>query len=326
MAWPQKPILKKTYSIQMKISLPSLFIITILLAFCGTSMAKGPDVAAWIESANPHDALTPKNSQSRAKIIIFRQGKPLALKRPAMMTELLSGDRILINDSKASLTLLTSTGRLSVTAEMSKREGYEVIASPNSIWSNLVALVTDQITLGQTQVISASSRGVPWLNAEGAPTIPADQTQFSKLAAGERELHFRWQGGTPPYRLSLIRDEQVLSEINVTKGSEASLPRLAWPPGDYTLVITDKRGLASDGHARGSVTANLILFDPADIPPMPSALANSPLPEDARQLLYADWLARQGEGEWSMEAIQQAFPYAKSYSPVGNWLRQWGGE
>ena len=58
---------------------------------------------------------------------------------------------------------------------------------------------------------------------------------------------------------------------------------------------------------------------------MPQALADALLPEEARQLLYADWLARQGESEWRMEAIQMVAPYAKNYEPERDWLRQWGG-
>lgn len=283
------------------------------------------DVAAWIESANPQDALTPKNANSKPKILIFRQGKRLTFDRPVMMSELRSGDRILINDRSAYLTLLTSTGRLRVTAEMSKEVGYQVNASPNSIWTNFIDLVTDQFKLGQSRVVTTSSRGVPWLEAEGSPTIPADQAGFSNLAAGERALHFRWQGGKPPYRLSLMRDNQTLSEINVATGSAASLPKLPLLAGNYTLVIRDSKGLIKGDTRRGSVVADLILLAPADIPPMPQALAAALLPEEARQLLYADWLARQGEGEWSMEAIQMVAPYAKDYEPAQDWLRQWGG-
>lgn len=314
----------------LKISLPSLFIIALLLSFSGASaMAKTLEVAAWIESANPSDALTPRNARTKAKIVIIRQGQPLELNTLAVMTELKSGDRILINDINAYLNILTSTGRFQVTAVMAKKGGYEINASTNSLWDNLVALVADKIKPGQNQVISASSRGVPWLQAESAPTIPADQAQNSKLTAGERALHFRWQGGKPPYHLSLERKDQVLGEVNVIKSSEASLLKLALPPGSYKLVLKDKKGLDQDAHAingYGTVTANLILVDAAEVPPMPSALAAALLPKEVRQLLYADWLARQGEGEWRMEAIQQIFPYAKTYEPAASWLRQWGGQ
>lgn len=311
---------------QIKTVFQTLSVIAVLFAGGSTfAVAKEQDVAAWIEFAYPQGALAPKNAHSRAQIVIFRQGQPLSLDKSAVMTELRSGDRVLVHDSKAYLTLLTSTGRLRVTADMSKDVGYELNARPNSIWDNLVDLVTDKFKLGQSRVVSASSRGVPWLEAEGAPTIPADQTQFSKLAAGERALHLRWQGGKPPYRLSLMRDNQILSKLNVPKGSEASLPKLPLLAGNYTLVIRDSKWLNKGDARRSSVVANLILLAPGDIPPMPQALAAALLPEEARQLLYADWLARQGEGEWSMEAIQIVAPYAKDYEPAQDWLRQWGG-
>lgn len=311
---------------QIKTVFQTLSVIAALFAISPTlAMAKGQDVAAWIESAYPQGALIPKNAHSGAQIVIYRQGQPLSLDKTAVMTELRSGDRILIHDSRAYLTLLTSTGRLRVTAEMSKGTGYELNAVPNSIWDNLVNLLTDKAKLGQSRVVSASSRGVPWLEAEGAPTIPADQAQFSKLAAGERALHFRWQGGKPPYRLRLMRDNQVLSELNVPKGSEAILPKLPLLVDNYTLVIRDGKGLNKGDARRSSVVANLILVAPGDIPSMPQALSDALLPEEARQLLYADWLAGQGEGEWSMEAIQMVAPYAKDYEPAQDWLRQWGG-
>ena len=308
---------------QLQISLSPLFIIAVLLPFAsGPVLAQAPEVAAWIESTNPKDALlTSKDAQFKAKIVVLRQGKSLPASMLPVMTELKSGDRILINDDHAYLNLLTSTGRLRVTADMARKDGYEIKASPNSVWRNLVALVTDKIKPGQTQVLSASSRG-----GDAPPTIPAGHEEAPKLAAGERALHILWKDGEPPYRLSLVRADKVLSEINVSNGFAATLPKQSLPPGNYELVLKDKKGLEKASLRDGAWLEHLILVVPTDVPPMPSALANSMLPEEARQLLYADWLVRQGTGEWCLEAIQKVFPYAGDYEPAADWLRQWGGQ
>jgi hypothetical protein len=307
---------------QLKNSLPSLLIFAILCSISSSPvMADTPEVAAWIESISPKDSL------SKSKIVILRQGKPFSFDTSRMMTELKSGDRILINDSHVYLSLLTSTGRLRVTADIAKKDGYEINASPNSVWRNLVALVTDKIKPGQTQAISGSTRGGCLQPEEiNFPSIPADQTEAPKMAAGERALHFIWQCGKAPYRLSIVQNDKALNEIKVTEGFEATLPKQTLKPGTYKLVLSDKKGQAQPPYGNAYVTENLILVDPADVPPMPAELAQSSLPEETKQLLYADWLARQGKGEWSMEAIQQVFPYAKDYEPAANWLRQWGGK
>jgi hypothetical protein len=311
---------------QLTNCLSFLFILFTFFPFNNCYAGKeAQEVAAWIESVNPSDALIPGAPQSRAKIVILRQGKPLAINKSVIMTELRSGDRILINDDHAYLNLIISTGPLRVTTAdiANKDRGYEIKAHPNSVWSNLVALVKDKIKPGEIQTVTASARG----KGDGYPSLPADMTEAPKMAAGERALHFRWQDGEPPYRLSLVRDDQVISEVNVAKAHEATLPKQSLPPGTYKLVLKDKKGLVPDVHplyGNAIVTENLMLVAPADVPPMPSALADSPLPEETRQLFYADWLARQGTGEWTLEAIQHVFPYAKEYQPAAEWLRQWG--
>jgi hypothetical protein len=313
---------------QLKLILPLLFLVLTPFLFKNShAKADAPDVAAWIESATPGDALTPSDAQSKPKIVVLRQGKPLAINKSVIMTELRSGDRILINDDHAYLNLIISTGPLRVTTAdiANKDRGYEIKTHPNSVWSNLVALVKDKIKPGEIQAVTAATKG----KGDGYPSLPADRTEAPKMAAGERALHFRWLDGEPPYRLSLVRDDQVISEVNVAKDHEATLPKQSLPPGTYKLVLKDKKGLVPDVHplyGNAIVTENLMLVAPADVPPMPSALTDSPLPEETRQLLYADWLARQGNGEWTLEAIQHVFLYAKEYKPAAEWLRQWGGE
>lgn len=319
-----------------KYSRPSLLVLVILF-FSGSApvIAAPPETAAWIESVKPKDALTPANAQTKAKIVVLRQGQPVTFDTPVLMAELKSGDRIFINDSQAYLNLINSNGALRITAADAKKEGYEVNAKPNSTWNNLVAFVTDKIKPGQTQAVSASTRGkgtrggCPQPEDINFPSIPADQTETPKMAAGERALHFIWQCGKAPYRLSLVQNDKVITEINVPSGFEATLPKQNLKPGTYKLVLKDKKGFAPGVeplYGNAYVTENLILVAPTNVPPMPEALANAPLPKETRKLLYADWLSRQGNGEWSMEAIQHLIPYAKNYEPAADWLRQWGGQ
>lgn len=317
----------------LKNSTASLFFLSILfLSGSAPVIAATPETAAWIESVKPKDALTPANAQTPAKIVILRQGKPVAFTTPVLMAELKSGDRILINDNHAYLNLINSNGALRITAADAKKEGYEVSAKPNSTWNNLVAFVTDKIKPGQTQAVSASTRGkgargsCPKPDEIDFPSILADQTETPKMAAGERALHFMWECGQAPYRLSLVQNDKILNGIDIPSGFEATLPKQNLKPGTYKLVLSDKKGQSQPPFGNAYVTENLILVAPADVPPMPAALTKSPLPEETRQLLYADWLAKQGNGEWSMEAIQLVTPYTKTYEPAADWLRQWGGQ
>lgn len=320
----------------LKNSLQAFLVVGILFLFGSASViAATPDTAAWIESVKPKDALTPADAQTPAKIVILRQGKPLTFNSPVLMAELKSGDRILFNgeNNQAYLNLINSNGALRITAADAKKEGYEVNAKPNSTWNNLVALLTDKMKPGETQAVSASTRGVrgscPKPEEIDFPSILADQTETPKMAAGERALHFMWECGQAPYRLSLVQNDKAISEVNIPAGFQATLPKQNLKPGTYKLVLKDKKGFAPGVeplYGNAYVTENLILVAPADVPPMPAALAKAPLPEETRQLLYADWLAKQGNGEWSMEAIQHVIPYAKSYEPAADWLRQWGGQ
>lgn len=311
---------------KLRINLFLLFVFVTLMPLSNClASADALEPVAWIELVNPVDALTPRDPLAKPKIVIFRQGKPLAISGSPIMTELRSGDRIQINDEHAYINLVSTSGnRLRVTnADMARKNGgYEINVHSNSLWNNLVALVTDNIKPGQIQVVNASIRGIADLS------IPADQTEEPKLAASERALHFRWQGGEPPYSLTIVRDDKVIMAIKIPQGYEATLPKQYLPPGNYRLILKDKTGLASNVdplYGDAYEITNLILVSPADIPSMPLPLADIPLPEEFRQLLYADWLARQGRGQWRMEAIQHVFPYAKDYQPAADWLLQWGG-
>lgn len=315
---------------------PQAFLVAGILFLSGGApvIAATPDTAAWIESVKPKDALTSTNAQTPPKIVILRQGKPLTFNSPVLMAELKSGDRILFNgeNNQAYLNLINSNGALRITAADAKKEGYEVNAKPNSTWNNLVAFVTDKIKPGQTQAVSASTRGsgtrgsCPKPEEIDFPSILADQTETPKMAAGERALHFMWECGQAPYRLSLVQNDKILNAVDMPSGFEATLPKQNLKPGTYKLVLSDTKGQSQPPFGNAYVTENLILVAPADVPPMPEALAKAPLPEETRQLLYADWLAKQGNGEWSMEAIQLVIPFAKTYEPAADWLRQWGGQ
>lgn len=331
---------------QLKIKTPFLFIFTILFSICSVSVQAGvmsssdgkpvqpPNNSAsakayvYILSVNPRDALRPTD-QSEPKIVVYHKGNPLPFDKPIEWTKLESGDRIIINDktNRAYIYLMANVGPVQITASEAKKPGYKVDTSPKSILANAWEKFFNSV--GTTLAVAATKgRGKEEL------TIPAgrdDREPVSaqrKLAAGERELHFLWQGGEPPYRLSLVHDDQVIdgSEIEVTKGHEASLPKLTLSPGNYQLRLKDKKGLENPCLTCDAWLEDMILVAPADVPPMPEALVNTPLPVETRQLLYAQWLSRQGQGEWRMEAIQHVTPYAKDYEPAADWLRQWGGQ
>ena len=163
--------------------------------------------------------------------------------------------------------------------------------------------------------------------------IPVDpgQGKNCRLTAGTRSLHVRWLGGTPPYRLYLITEENGAKRTIAEKlvpGLQTDLPMIALEPGSYTLVLKDAGDFArsADPLKGPAYEVTLEVLPPEQRPPMPRDLAGAAASAELKQLLYAGWLAGQGEGEWKLEAMQLVAPLVADSQAAAGWMRQWGGQ
>lgn len=287
------------------------------LCIAAPGFAAEPEAAAWIEMSRPADALT------TGKIVVLRQGKAVAFPSPLPhMAPLHAGDRIKIEDAGASLRLCADSGCVPVTAKEAGKAGYTVSTqSSTSAWKNFAGWL-GELTGRGAQVVAARTRGEE--QAKYPAIYPADPRVAFKLAAGSRALHVRWVGGTAPFRVQLLDGERALGLADTTQRS-ATLSSVTLAPGNYELSIKAKEGLAPGVEPlRGNADVeDLIVVVPDALPPMPQALAEVPLPQEARQLLYVQWLAQQEGGAWLLEAQQMAAALAASYAPAQEWLQQW---
>ncbi len=302
-----------------------LFIITMFAAIqcfskpCSAVEAKSGEAVAWIEAVHPKDAL------AGAKVVVLREGKAVSFPPPSYMAPLYSGDLVRIDDAKAYLELCTETGRLRVTAKMAGKNGYRLGGQPTTVLNNF-AVWLGGLREAERVPIATYTRGGE--TGEGLyPVILDDPNVAFKLVSGGKTLHIRWKGGAPPFRVLLLKGDRVLGKADVPAGRVAALPAPNLVPGKYELVIKDKRGLTSGVDAlRGNADVeSLIVVVPDALPPVPRELAEVPLPDDVRQLLYADWLAHEEGGAWLLEALRIAATLAETYPPAQDWLVQWSG-
>ncbi len=179
-------------------------------------------------------------------------------------------------------------------------------------------------TPGRTQL--AASRGA----ATGACFNEAGQTDEpnpfrvsaltaagSVLVAGSRPVLVSWRGGAQPFSVALSQEgakETVVEATGVRSVCAAYLPPVSLRPGHYRLTITD------GNHAKIQKTL-LVIADP---PGLPAELREVNLPEEARQLYAATWLALLDDGKWGFEAQQRVAALDCRSAAVQDWLRQWG--
>lgn len=295
-----------------------LFVITMALFWIGTSIVCADDLSAKIIEASPVNALR------EGIIVVKRQGH--TVDGAKMGTLLYSGDRILMADKQASLKILVSNQYPpeDITFKEAGKQGYVLQFESSSFLGNVKKILSDFGSLNPNLgTVSASTRKGKEVDEL---VIPADPRKASpKMAAGERALHFRWRGGKPPYQLIILKPGQEEIKSEIVSARAVSMPNRNWQPGEYQLVLSQSVGLPGGGQGVGE--KKLIFVASADIPPMPQEIDELELRKDTRQLLYADWLARQPNGDWILEAIQRVVPLAQEGNiDAADWLQQWGGK
>lgn len=306
-----------------KILLP-LLVVASILALClpcrGRAAQEEREPAAWIEWAHPDNALDAATSQ----IVVRRLDENIKFTSPVHMAPLYPGDTIKINDAGACLYLLTSTGRMRVDGKKAADSGgeYRIEVNSSTVWGNFAAWFHK---LSGFQIVQAvTTRG-----GSGTPAIPTileglDENFMFKLVAGKRDLRIRWTGGQAPFRVLVLNADDKRGEAPLdivdSKEKRVALRNLNLTPGIYHLVIKDTRGLGVE-NPRGLATLEKLEVVQDVLPDMPTDLAEAPLPDEARQLLYARWLAE--DRAWTLEAMQIASALADSYPPAAEWLKQW---
>jgi len=149
--------------------------------------------------------------------------------------------------------------------------------------------------------------------------IPILAASRSVLAAGNRAIFVSWQGGVPPFSVTLSAAEtgRILAQTVGVRGTcSVFLPRTDLRPGHYQLTLTDAQNVKEQEDS---------LFVVAEAPAEPSELRDANLPEDARQLYVATWLSVLDRGIWAFEAQQRVAAMDCHSAAVQDWLRHWGG-
>lgn len=165
---------------------------------------------------------------------------------------------------------------------------------------------------------TAPAAKVEALTATRSPerlTVPALGHYNPLLVAGERSLYLNWNGGVPPYTVTLQRyGGGYLVERNNIDATSVRLPKVHLKPGRYVLIVQ-----GSDNHAikEDSVT----VVNTASLPAPPKALTAARLPKANHQLLYAYYLEGWGRGEWTLEALQRATAIKPATPAVRDWLQ-----
>lgn len=299
-------------------------------ALSGPSFAQSPQtdpdgIVAYIDHIIPSGAqladiakITGDNIDIRLKDnpgnFQFRLGDQITVTRPDVVVMV----RILANNETVVLTA------------KDKPLPFQQAAVPGlmrsvAIWLEGVLQGADQA--GESKTATTASRGIdtgPWYNETGKTNepvtfqIPILAASRSVLAAGNRSIFVSWQGGVPPFSVTLSAADTgriVAQTVGVRGTCAAYLPRTDLRPGHYRLTLTDAQNVKEQEDS---------LFVVAEVPAEPRELRDANLPEEARQLYAATWLGVLDHGIWAFEAQQRVTAMDCRSAAVEDWLRQWG--
>lgn len=269
--------------------------------------------------------------------LLQRENKAL----PVTLLMLLKvGDQILVNDKQHSIELNLQGGiqPVKVTYENSPfliQASHQVPAEMNELWKWTTGRFDEWrqlLIVQQKQLEQSKTRGEP---PSAKPIMPllsnikTDETlQSARLVAGKRPLYLQWQGGTPPYRVTIKQRLDELLTLTTDKTvitTEAINFEVDKP---YRVEITDANNQEFIGGFR--------VISPEKLPTYPGSLPISRLPQVVYQTLQAIWLAAQQEikaketqtegtqteknqpeeSKWIFEAYQQAAAVANHYLPA----------
>lgn len=302
------------------------------VSMTGNSAASPPTARASVPIVAYVDHVYPAGARLEDVVRINRGGQDVKLSLRS--SDLAAGDAIYIKQIGAAITirLLATNELLLVQGDAVKLKSGEPVytvprsAMPGLMGNTLAWFVGVVAGADYSRDTPATTRGLgdACYNVEGKtdePTrfaIPALFANTSDLAPGNRALYIAWRGGAAPFSISLfeIKTSRVVAERkDILNACAARLPPAALASGRYRLTLTDANGASE-------VEDNL---DVGSEPPgIPTELARARIPESARKIYYATWLASQDSGRWVFEAQQIVSEMDCHEIWVREWLSSWG--
>jgi hypothetical protein len=274
------------------------------------------------------DQIVPSGAQLADIAHITRHGKD-----PDNPVTLYPRDQIAIRKPGAVLTVrMLATNKIDVvTYAVTKDSPYTVpppdlpgLQVPVAAWFMGVLRGADQAGDASAMAASRAVNKGPCYNETGKTNepvtfrIPILAASRSVLAAGNRSIFVSWQGGAPPFSVTLSTAEtgSILAQTVGVRGTCAAyLPLTDLRPGRYRLTLTDAQNVKEQEDS---------LFVVAEAPAEPRELRDANLPEEARQIYAATWLAVLDHGTWAFEAQQRVAAMDCRSATVEDWLQQWG--
>ncbi len=279
-------------------------------ALCAHAHAQAGEVAGWVEP-DPKTLVVPTSA-----FRLDRAGKAIAYPEAGLQ----ACDRLKLLDEKAVVRIrLASNLRMQLDAETPGLQ-LEIPCSERSIAASLAAALRAMIGSAQQrkQRVGALTRDIAPLALPALFAAPQ-----SSIAAGRRTLYVAWTGGAGPYSIQLLRTSdgrEVVSRANISAHS-VLLPPADIEPGEYTLWVRNRAGYRIEGIREDGIVA----VAPGAVPAMPEVLKAAGLTDEARALFYADYLAAQDDGRWTLEALQRVAALPSQSPAVRQWLLRYGG-
>ena len=286
--------------------------VTVALAVSAASAAvygQTAEIVGWVEP-DPNTQLVPT-----AAFRLDRSGKTIAYPDAG----LLACDKLTLIEEKAVVRVrLASNLRMQLDAESPARQ-IEVPCEQRGIAASLAAALR--------ALISSAEQGkarVAALTREFAPlNLPVLVASQSNIVAGRRALYVAWTGGVGPFSVQVLNGSdgrEVVSQTNIGSHSVV-LPAAEIEPGQYTLWVRNR----AEYRVEGIREDRLVVLREGALPTMPEVLKSSGLPDEARTLFYADYLAAQVDGRWTLEALQLVASLPTPSPAARQWLLRYGG-
>jgi hypothetical protein len=146
------------------------------------------------------------------------------------------------------------------------------------------------------------------LDAAAEITLPGAIGTAPQTVDGSRPLIWRWNGGTPPFRIELASAGTTPHQVVETSERTQRLDLSSDPTGNgYTLTIVGTNDVR--------LTLPLHVVDATDVPVVPGIEAAAQDPE-ARELVEAVWLLTRAPMTWRLEALSRLEFLARDHDNI----------
>jgi CHAT domain-containing protein/Tfp pilus assembly protein PilF len=245
---------------------------------------------------------------SLRNVRIEREGKPIGPVLPYLPLDI--GDRLVV---KGSTIVLLNCGP--VRTQIGKSNSPYVVRAmggPPERQDNLLAWARE--FLSRWWKADESREDLAVRGSEEPLTLPLLASKTNFLVGNESNLLLGWEGGTPPYILSLESigfDGRRADVVTATSNNKRTLAVHAphpLAPGAYVVQVTDAQGQQA--------VASLKVVQPAEIPSAPTEIAPRSTNDYVGATLSAAWLASLEGGHFVLEAYQRTCRLASRHRPA----------